>query len=347
MIFKMDNNYTSKFLSALLIGALATHETDVWAQSPFRTAKSDGSIVLNTGGLVQASFEEALFRVGYAGNNKDKHASDIRIAHPTQEIHGGIIYGFEVQGKPSDNIASLFRSDNVTAGSQATLSFGISNLISHQPSATQVATQIVTGGPTDTGPTGLKSLNYDWLTLQATYSRSNSTLYNPSKPYADQFVKISFEGYGLQLAYNMEFKTSKIPLILGIAPGFKRSNNVSELDKISVEEKQTIVSPDGTTQRTTTTTRSGLKGGYEENTKMTLNTDFVFYPFLVSSTTPKASVAFDVFTRSTFGDKGAFVPGIGAFVTAPGAPLKVYGGVSVYRDKNKEVAVDLVVGFAF
>jgi hypothetical protein len=338
--------FTPKIVSALLLSTLFAYGTDAWAQSPFRTAKSDGSIVLNTGGLVQASFEEALFRVGYVVNHKDRHASAIRENNPTKQVHGGVLYGFEIQGKPSDNVASLFRSDKVTAGSQATLSFGIGNIFSHQPSANQIPA-IVAGGEPDTGPTGLKSLNYDWLTLQATYSRSSSTLYNPTKPYVDQFVKTPFDGYGLQLAYNMEFKTSHIPLILGIAPGFKRANNVGELDKIQVEEKQTILSPDGTIQRTSTTTRSGLKGAYEETTKMTLNTDFVFYPFLGPTPTRKASVAFDIFTRSALGDSDSFVPGVGAFVTAPGAPLKVYGGVSVYRDKNKDVAVDLVAGFAF
>ena len=131
-----------------------------------------------------------------------------------------------------------------------------------------------------------------------------------------------------------------------MAPGIKRANNVNDLDKVQIEEKRTIVSPDGLTQRTSTITRSGLRGSYEESTRATINSDFVFYPFLTPGAR-KASIAFNVFTRSTLGDRGSFIPGIGVFVTAPGAPLKVYGGVSVYRDKNKDAAVDIVAGFGF
>ncbi|MVN75659.1 hypothetical protein GO988_04900 [Hymenobacter sp. HMF4947] len=332
---------TGLFLAAIL----AMPVRAAWAQTPFRTAKSDGSIVLNTGGLVQASLEEALFRVGYVVNNKDKHAAKIRQQNNTKQVHGGTLYGFEVQGRPSDNLASLFSNNRVTAGTQATFSFGVANLLSHQPSAKEIP-GIVAGAEADTGPTHLKSLDYDWLTLQVTYSRNSSTLYTPTNAYADQFSRKVFDGYGVQLAYNLEFKSNRIPMLLGLAPGIKRVNNINDLDKIQVEETRTITSPDGLTQRTTTVTRSGLRGTYEETTQATLNSDFVFYPFLLAAPR-KASVAFNVFTRSALGDNGYFIPGVGAFVTAPKAPLKVYGGVSIYRDKNKEAAVDIVAGFGF
>lgn len=341
----MHRLLTSAVAGSFFLAVAALPGGTARAQSPFRTAKTDGSIVLNNGGLVQASLEEALFRVGYVVNNKDRHAAKVRELNPMKRVHGGTLYGVEVQGRPSDNLATLFRANKVTTGTQATLSFGVANLLSHQPSANAVA-DIAAGGAADTGPAGLKSLVYDWLTLQASYARSSATLYNAGSPYPTQFTRREFTGYGVQLAYNAEFKTSRMPFILGVAGGVKRANNVDDLGRVQVEEKRTSTSPDGLTQRTTTTTRTGLAGTYEEATRATISSDFVFYPFL-TPIARKTSVAFNVFTRSALGAGGYFIPGVGAFVTAPGAPLKVYGGVSVYRDRNQQAGVDLVAGFGF
>jgi hypothetical protein len=147
-----------------------------------------------------------------------------------------------------------------------------------------------------------------------------------------------------------------VPTILGLSFGVRRTNNADDLTQVSVVDRRTIESPDGTTQRISERTRKGLSGSYETSTPMTFNTDLVLYPFLPGAMTGtttqvqnavKASVAFDVFTRSTLSDERSFVPGVGAYITAPGAPLKVYGGVTVFLDKDHKAASNIVAGFAF
>jgi hypothetical protein len=84
---------------------------------------------------------------------------------------------------------------------------------------------------------------------------------------------------------------------------------------------------------------------------VTLDTDLVLYPFLQTTDAGtsglKASVAINVFTRNILGSEGRFVPGVGVYVTAPGAPLKVYGGINAYRGEEKDPEVNIVAGFGF
>ncbi|GJG86808.1 hypothetical protein tb265_19890 [Gemmatimonadetes bacterium T265] len=316
------------------------------AQSPFSTAKADGSIVLDRGGFAQATFDEALFRVGYELDRRDEHARDVRARHPTEEVRFGPRYGLELQARPGGSVAALLRSNELVSGGRAVASFGLGNVFSTQPSTAELV-----AGRLPAQPLGLV---YDWITVEAGVERTTFTLYDATQPYAAQFASRDFSGYSLTAHYNAEFG-GRVPTIAGVSVGVRKTNNADELAAVSITDTHVITSPDGSVQRTYSDVRQGLTGDYAERRPVVLNTDVVFYPFLVAppagaTLAPsglKASVAFDVFTRTTLGADARFVPGLGAFVTAPGAPLRVYGGVTVYRGRDKSVASNLVAGFSF
>ena len=328
---------------AILIALIVIWSRPTWAQSPFSTGETSGSIVLDQGGIIQANFDKTLFRIAYEFDRRDQDAARIREKHRDQRVHYVRRYGFEIQASPSGNVASFFRSNNLTVGSRVTLSYGLGNVLSYQLSAREV----------EEGREPEGRLIYDWLTFQLSYGRSSTTLYDPTKSFARQFSGKTFDPYSLQASYNVEYGGC-IPGVLGLAVGVEHNNNADDLDQIEVRDETVFASPDGATQRILVATRKGLRGDYQERSQMTIKTDWVFYPFLFASRdsaaapkTAQASIAFDLFTRSTIGLGGQFVPGIGAYLTAPGAPLKVYGGVNVYRSAVDDVAVDVVAGYNF
>lgn len=331
---------------AILIALIVICSKPTWAQSPFSTGEASGSIVLTQGGFIQANFDKTLFRIAYELDRKDQDAARIREQHPDQRVHYVGRYGLEIQARPSGNVASFFRSNNLTVGSRVTLSYGLGNVISYQPSANELIRSGEQGSQENAG-----CLIYDWLTFQLSYGRSSTTLYDPMKSFARQFSTKTFDAYSFQASYNAEYGGC-IPGVLGLAVGVDHNNNADDLDQIEVRDERVFTSSDGTTQRTLVVTQRGLKGDYKERSQMTIKTDWVFYPFLAisghgASDTAQASIAFDLFTRSTIGSGGQFVPGIGAYLMAPGAPLKVYGGVNVYRSVLNDIAVDIVAGFNF
>lgn len=317
------------------------------AQLPFATGKADGSIVLDKGGFVQTTFDDALFRIGYELDRRDQQWDAFRTANPNRRFRFGRRYGFELQGRPGGNIAALLDANELVSGGRAFVSLGLTDVLSFRPSAAELKT----GSP----PRPPFGLIYDWLTVQASIERNDVTLFNASEPFTEQFSKRRFDGYGVTLHYNAQFG-GRVPTVAGVSFGMRRINNADDLAQVSVTDRRVFTAPDGSTQRTADRTRKGLSGDYAVSRPATLNTDLVFYPFLTGGAVgspadiramAKASVALNLFTRSTLGSDGQFVPGVGAYVTAPGAPLKVYGGVNVYRSTDNGTAANIVAGFGF
>lgn len=210
------------------------------------------------------------------------------------------------------------------------------------------------GGVVATGGTKLTArgdLIYDAWNTQIGFTRSSYELFDPKQAFVSQFSRKDFNGYSIQAAYNAFYGGRKLPRIFGVALGYARKNNAGELDTVTATDRQTIAAADGLTQRILESQRKGLQGDYRENSVMTLKTDAVFYPDLFHSIKDPASIrstiAIDLFTRSTLGSGGRFVYGAGLYLTQPGNPLKVYGGVNVYKDTDNKLAVNLTTGFNF
>ena len=191
-------------------------------------------------------------------------------------------------------------------------------------------------------------IEVDSLTFSVKLNSSRFSLYDSTKPFAEQFTKKSFDGQGIQVAYNAFYGGDNRHLC-GISFGVQRDNNLGDLKEVEVKDVQSIAGDDGV-QRSITTSQKGFKGKYEEDTYKTINTDYVIYLNKLDKTEkarPVNHFGLDIFTRTTIKDKTTTSPGIAAFITPKGAPLKVLGGISVLRDSEKKMTVNLFYGFNF
>lgn len=189
---------------------------------------------------------------------------------------------------------------------------------------------------------------YDALYIKVFGSASRYTLYDASQPFEQQFRTEDFRGLSIGPSYQANFG-GRIPFIVAIAGGWGMRNNANELTEIEATDQRTITSPDGTTQRITTNKRKGLRGAYEETRVGTLRGDLVLYPDLLRASRDAANlrstIALNLFGRARQGTRAIW--GGGAYLTQPGDPLKVYGGLNIYRDTDKELAIEIVAGFPF
>lgn len=162
--------------------------------------------------------------------------------------------------------------------------------------------------------------NFDWITLQVSVERNTTMLFDDSRPFADQFYKESYNGFAVQAMYNAMLG-GPIPSIFGAAFGWKRSTNADDLDSVEMTETRTIAGPDGTVIRTVSTTRQGLAGVFDDDVRQwTLNTDWVFYPCPITVGEVRATVAFDVFTRSGVRRRRGVHPRLGCLRDGPRRP---------------------------
>lgn len=211
-------------------------------------------------------------------------------------------------------------------------------------------------------------LLYDALVFRAGYSRGSHTLYTPdlSKAFAGQFATKDFDGWSAQVGYNRNYG-GPLPFIIGVAVGGGRYNNADSLTSVKVTDTVRVTDTNSTTTTTSTETgvnmathtttddrtktrdRTGLTGDYKVSTVGTAKFDIVLYPEIANASKdgkkPRASVALDFFGRAKGGTP--FVYGIGAYITQPGAPQKVYGGLNLYRNEQRKLAVDIVAGIPF
>ncbi len=189
---------------------------------------------------------------------------------------------------------------------------------------------------------------YDAWFVRAGANAGTATLFDGTRPFAEQFSTRDYQGYSAQAGYSVRFGGT-LPVILAGSGGVTRSSNVDELSSIDVTETQTYTSADGVTQRSTSRKRTGLVGDLAVQTKAVAKFDAVLYPFLAGASRdaahPRSTIAFDLFTRAT--RTLATVYGVGAYLTQPGSPTSVYGGVNIYRATDRRLAFDLVAGFPF
>ena len=189
---------------------------------------------------------------------------------------------------------------------------------------------------------------YDAWFIRLGLNAGTATFFDASNPFGEQFSDEDYTGYSAQIGYNVRFG-GPLPLILAVSGGVIQSNNVDELSSIEVTETQTFTSPDGVTIRGTTQKRAGLVGEFSQETDPVGKFDLVFYPWLAAASRDgnnlKSTLALDLFGRVGWGTP--LIYGIGAYVTQPGSPTSVYGGLNVYRAENEKLAIDLVVGFPF
>lgn len=189
---------------------------------------------------------------------------------------------------------------------------------------------------------------YDAWFARLGFSAGSATLFDASRPFGEQFEDRDYSGYSAQLGYSIRFG-GNLPFIVAGSGGIRRSSNVDELSSVEVTETQNFTSPDGVTRRGTSRKRTGLVGTLQEETTPLAKLDLVLYPGLAAASrdekNPKSTIALDIFARAERGSRT--VLGIGAYITKPGSPTSVYGGLNAYRAQNGKLAIDLVASFPF
>lgn len=189
---------------------------------------------------------------------------------------------------------------------------------------------------------------YDAWFARLGLSAGSATFFDAARPFGEQFQDEDYSGYSAQLGYSIRFG-GNLPFIVAASGGVTRSNNVGELSSVEITETQSFTSPDGITRRGTSRKRTGLVGTFEQETTPLAKLDLVLYPGLAAASrdgeNPKSTIALDIFTRAERGARTVF--GVGAYITKPGSPTSVYGGLNVYRAQNGNLAIDLVAAFPF
>jgi len=189
---------------------------------------------------------------------------------------------------------------------------------------------------------------YDAWFARLGLNAGSATLFDAGKPFGEQFRNEDYNGYSAQLGYSIRFGGS-LPYTVALSGGITRSSNVDELRSVEVTETQSFTSPDGVTKRGTSRKRTGLVGEFQQETNALGKFDLVLYPGLAAASrdgeNAKPSLALDLFGRAERGERTSY--GVGAYITKPGSPTSVYGGVNAYRATNGKLAIDLVAGFPF
>ncbi|MES2459183.1 MAG: hypothetical protein V4671_01270 [Armatimonadota bacterium] len=193
---------------------------------------------------------------------------------------------------------------------------------------------------------------YDAWYLRGSYRRRGATFFDPSRPFAEQFSSNTFESGGVQAGYSANYKRLafvKFPVTVGLSGGWGHSDNLDALPTIEATDTTVIPSADGMTERTLTEKNSGLLGTYKRSSVGLMNVDVLLYPDLANASkdgkNPRSSIALDLFGRFKGGAEAVY--GAGLYLTEPGAPTRVYGGLNIYRSARKQLAIDIVAGFPF
>jgi hypothetical protein len=189
---------------------------------------------------------------------------------------------------------------------------------------------------------------YDAWFVRLGLNAGSATLFDAARPFGEQFRTEDYTGYSAQLGYSIRFGGG-LPFIVAGSGGVRRSSNVDQLTSVEVTETQSFASDDGITRRGTTRKRTGLVGEFEQQTTALGKLDIVIYPDLAAASrdgdNPRSTIALDIFTRAEWQARTVF--GVGAYITKPGSPTSVYGGLNAYRAENGRLAIDLVAGFPF
>jgi hypothetical protein len=182
----------------------------------------------------------------------------------------------------------------------------------------------------------------DWILVDIGYSRSY--FYLQSTPGATTDTKRFFDRYRLIADYNALFPISKVNVLVGIAAGAERRNNLDDLTQVTFE---TAVVPTPAGSATSVQkTQGGFYGPYRQYVAAPIYTDILLIP----TTFPDvlgSRLGIDVFTRSNLAKFNRYAePGVGLFLTKKDAPTKVYGGLSASWNDGK-IGVALVAGYNF
>lgn len=254
-------------------------------QSGFQSGNGQTSIYLESGSAATFNFGDTKASIGH-------------ISHHTTRA---LIWGYEIFGKASSGVTTLFSSKIKVPEGGADLMIGL-HPFSHS-----------TVSPTKD----------NWGLLDLGYSRSE--FYVAGNPEPVDNARHSFDRFRALAAYNAKLSDH----VLGaIALGAERRNNLDDLTQVTFE---TIVAP--AVAGTTTSivkTKDGFFGNYRQYVGAPIYTDLLLIlPRSIRVPGFDSQIALDGFTRSDVAPTNRSADGgIGIFLTKKGSPTKVLGGIA-------------------
>jgi hypothetical protein len=241
------------------------------------------------------------------------------IGHISRHSTRALFWGYQVYGAASSGTTTLFSSKIKVPEGGADFVVGWHPLTATNPN-----------NNTD-----------DWLLFDAGYSRS--IFYAASAPEPIAQAKRYFDRFRTIVAYNRLVNKN---FLFGIAAGAERRNNLSDLQQVTFET--TLVPAPANTSTSIAKTQGGYLGAYREYIAAPIYTDMLFVlPQSITVPGFKSQIAFDAFTRSDLGASNRSADGgLGVFLTKPGAPTKVTGGVAGSWNGGR-IKVALVASYNF
>jgi hypothetical protein len=278
-------------------------------QSAFQSGDGRTSVYLDSSAAV-VNFTDTKFSVGYIDRTSDKK----------------LFTGFELFAKASSGITTLLVQKIKVPEAGGDFSLGEHHLLSAKPLDPQ------------------KKVSDDWLLLDVGYSRSSA--YVQSAPGSANSSQRSFDRYRLIADYNALFNTPKLDILLGVAAGAERRNNLDDLTQVTFETS--VVPAAAGSAATVQKTQAGYSGQYRQYVAAPIYTDvLLILPSSITLPGIGSRIGIDGFTRSDVAAFNRSVDGgLGLFLTKKDAPTKVQGGLSASWNGGK-VRIALVAGLNF
>jgi hypothetical protein len=229
-------------------------------------------------------------------------------------------YGFSFTGKPSSDLTTqIFQSGTSPAAIGGGLSFGRHQIFSPPLSKLNPSSP----------------WRDDWAVVNVTYL--GSTFYTVPSSSTTATIRQQFNAISVLPTYNAFLNTPSMGLLLGLAAGVNRTNNLSSLTSVTVDTPVSTSASGATVVQT----QSAYLGAYSTAIGVPLYSDFIAIPKKLPW------IAFDAFTRSNLASTNRYGEGgLGVFLAQPGKPTQVLGGVSLGW-KNGAHTIALVGGWAF
>jgi hypothetical protein len=233
------------------------------------------------------------------------------------------LYGLDVTGKPTSEFSTLFVKGKTPPAAGGSAAFGyhhpISKDIDHQVASTR--------------------LRDDWALLQFTYTRQSSFETVPNSTTEPE--KRTFDGYRAVAVYNALVNAPGSTLLLGVAAGIQRQNNLDQLKPVTISTPVAASVPGIAPFTVTQQASSGYFGDYKKYFGAPLYTDAIWIPKGLPW------IDFDAFTRWNAAHEYRYIEGgIGIFLAKPGNATQVLGGISLAW-KNGTPTLGFVAGWSF
>ncbi|MDB5261754.1 MAG: hypothetical protein JWQ14_1035 [Adhaeribacter sp.] len=219
-------------------------------------------------------------------------------------------WGINVTGSAAGGISNLFSAGVFTPGTSACLFLGHRSLFFS--ALDKEGTPVLHGKK--------QVAIEDWLTFRTGGQIANYTLYDETKPFADQISKERFRGYLAQVAYNVLISGATS---IGVSWDIAQANNIDDLTAIKFKQQTVISAPNGQNTRIFEREVNAFSGSYETTIVNTYSLDGVRY------FTPDSEInyALHLYGRLRHAnDQPVYRAGVGFYLFPKG---KVAGGIFV------------------